>query len=191
MAAYLRNGYHPEHGISRGTMGIVTRELASAAPGDVEAMAAYVVRLMKTPSPARAARARELVRGPGVSPGGSSPGAVIYETTCRGCHSGREELPWHGLALPLSIGLTGESPRNLVNVILHGLPAAAGGETAPMMPGYAGALDDAQVEALVAWMRANLTNQPPWPAIGNDIAASRKMTQDMLLFPPGGTGKEP
>jgi mono/diheme cytochrome c family protein len=191
MAAYLRHGYHPEHGISRGTMGVVTHELAAAAPGDIEAMAAYVVRLMKTPSAERAARARELLRDPKVSPGGSSPGAVLYETTCRGCHSGRGELPWDGLALPLSIGLTGESPRNLVNVILHGLPAAAGGETAPMMPGYAGALDDAQVETLVAWMRANLTNQPPWPEIGKHVAASRKMTQDMLLFPPGGTGKEP
>ena len=191
MAAYLRHGYHKDHGISRGTMGVVTHELATATPQDIDAMAAYVVRLMKTPSPERLARAKELARDPKVSPGGSGAGATMYETACRGCHSGRGDLPWDGLALALSIGLTGESPRNLVNVILHGIPAAAGGETAAMMPGYAGALDDAQVEALVAWMRANLTNQPPWPDIGKHIAASRRMSQDMLLFPPGGTGSAP
>src|SRR5688572_4079305 len=191
MVSYLRRGYDPQHGISRGTMGLVSHELAAAAPADIEAMAAYVVRLMKAPTPERVARARELLRDPKVSPGGSGPGASVYESACRGCHSGRGELPWDGLALSLSIGLTGESPRNLVNVILHGIPAAAGGETAPMMPGYAGALDDAQVEAVVAWMRANLTNQAPWPDIGKHIAASRKMSQDMLLFPPGGTGTEP
>ena len=191
MAFYLQHGFHPEHGISRGTMGIVTHELAAADSTDVAAMAAYVVKLMKAPSAERVARSRELLRDPKVSPGGSGTGASIYETTCRGCHSGRGALPWDGLALPFSIGLTGESPRNLVNVILHGLPAAAGGETAPMMPGYLGALDDAQVEALVAWMRANLTNQPPWNDVGKHLAESRKMTQDMLLFPPGGTGTAP
>ena len=75
-------------------------------------------------------------------------------------------MPWDGLPLAWSIGLVGESPRNVVNVILHGIPPAPGGETTPMMPGYAGALDDAQVE-------------------------SRKMTPSMLLFPPGGTRFDP
>jgi hypothetical protein len=40
-------------------------------------------------------------------------------------------------------------------------------------------------------MRANLTNQPPWNDVGKHIAESRKMTPDMLLFPPGGTGTAP
>jgi mono/diheme cytochrome c family protein len=76
-------------------------------------------------------------------------------------------------------------------VILHGLPPASDGETAPMMPGYQGALDDAQVEALVAWLRANLTDRPPWQDVPKLIAESKKMTQDMLLFSPGGSGHDP
>ena len=60
-----------------------------------------------------------------------------------------------------------------------------------MMPGYAGALDDAQVESLVRWMRANLTDQPPWPDVRKSIAESRRMTPSMLLFPPGGTRFDP
>jgi len=79
----------------------------------------------------------------------------------------------------------------VINVILHGIPAAANGETTPVMPGYAGALDDAQIETLVTWMRARLTDQPPWPNVREHIAKSRKMTADMLFFPPGGTGFNP
>ena len=79
----------------------------------------------------------------------------------------------------------------MINVILHGIPAAANSETTPVMPGYATALDDAQVEALVTWMRAKFTDRPSWPNIREDIAKSRKMTQDTLMFPPGGTGSTP
>ena len=154
-------------------------------------MAQYVASLMKPPAPARAARARELLRAPPIEVAEQGdPGAIIYDTTCRGCHRGGD-MPWDGLPLAWSIGLVGESPRNVVNVILHGLPPAPGGETTPMMPGYAGALDDAQVESLVRWMRANLTDQPPWPDVRKSIAESHRMTPSMLLFPPGGTRFDP
>jgi mono/diheme cytochrome c family protein len=192
LAHYLRHGWHPRHGVARGTMGLVTHDLARAAPEDIEAMAMYTVALMKEPAASRVARARELLRDPRVESGPTNdPGAKIYETVCLGCHRGRDEPPWHGLPLSLSTGLTGESPRNVINVILHGLPAATGGETTPIMPGYAGALDDAQVATLVRWMRANLTDRPPWPDFSKAIAESRKMTPDMLMFPPGGAGYDP
>lgn len=190
---YLRYGWHPQHGIARGTMGLVTHELSAAAPADIEAMAVYTAALMKAPTAARVARGRELLREPkvDVAPGATEPGARIYDTACHGCHRGTDDLPWDGLPLSWSIGLTGESPRNLINVILHGIPAAPGGETTPIMPGYAGALDDAQIDALVRWMRANLTNQPPWPDFRKAIAESRRMTTTMLMHPPGGTGFNP
>jgi mono/diheme cytochrome c family protein len=190
---YLRHGWHPQHGIARGTMGLVTHELSAAAPEDIEAMAAYTVSLMKSPSAARVARGRELVRDPkiDVPPGATDPGAKIYDTACHGCHRGTDDMPWDGMPLSWSIGLTGESPRNVINVILHGIPAAANGETTPAMPGYAGALDDAQVEALVTWMRARLTDRPPWTNVREHIGKSRKMTAEMVMFPPGGTGFRP
>jgi mono/diheme cytochrome c family protein len=191
LAHYLRHGFHPQHGISRGTMGLVTHELREAAQEDIDAMAKYVAALMKEPSTARQARARELLRDPNVAVNSREGGAALYERVCVGCHRGRGALPWNGLSLRLSIGLTGESPRNLINVILHGLPPAPAGETAPSMPGYLGALDDAQVETLVAWMRANLTDQPPWKDVGKLIRESKRMNADMLLFPPGGTGTPP
>jgi mono/diheme cytochrome c family protein len=193
LAHYLRHGWHRHHGIARGTMGLVTRELAAAAPEDIEAMAAYTLSLMKPPSAAKAARGRELLRDPKIEvpPGATDAGAKIYATACYDCHRGAEGMPWEGMPLSWSIGLTGESPRNVINVILHGIPAAPGGETTPAMPGYAGALDDAQVEALVRWMRANLTDRPPWPDVREHIARSRKMTASMLMHPPGGAGSPP
>ena len=190
---YLRYGWHPQHGIARGTMGLVTHELSAAAPQDIEAMAVYTMSLMKPPSAARAARGRELARDPkiDVPPGATDPGAKIYDTACHVCHRGTDDMPWDGMPLSWSIGLTGESPRNLINVILHGVPAAANGETTPVMPGYAGALNDAQVEALVTWMRATLTDKPPWTNVREHIGKSRKMTAEMVMFPPGGTGFRP
>ena len=193
LAHYLRHGWAEYHGIARGTMGLVTHELAAAAPEDIEAMATYAMSLMKAPTAERVARGGELVRDPKVEvpKGTTHPGARIYETTCRGCHQAGREMPWQGMPLAWSIGLTGESPRNLINVILHGLPPASNGETTPVMPGYAGALDEAQVEALVTWMRAALTDRPPWTDLRKHIAKSRRMTSKTLMWPPGGTGSEP
>ncbi len=159
LASYLRNGYHPWHGASRGTMGIVTRELANAPEADVNAMAAYAASLMGPADPARRSRGRALA-------------------------------PFGGVPLAYSLGLNGESPRNLINVIVHGLDPAPG-DTSPMMPGYAGALNDGEIEALVQWLRENLTDKPRWDGVAALIRESRAMNADMLLFPPGGTGADP
>ena len=72
-----------------------------------------------------------------------------------------------------------------------GWPPRDGDDTSPMMPGYAGALNDEQVEALVQWLRANLTDKPRWDGVAKLVRESRAMKADMLLFPPGGTGAEP
>lgn len=192
LAFYLRNGFHSQHGIARGTMGIVTHDLAQAAPEDVDAMAAYVTGLMKAPSAERIARGQRLLKEPNVAQPSKEEGAKIYEETCRGCHGGRRELPWNGLPLSMSMGIAGESPRNLINVILHGIAPPPNGNTGPTMPGYNGAYSEAQIEALAKWLRAEVAREPPWPHdLRKLITESKAMTPDMLLFPPGGTGADP
>jgi mono/diheme cytochrome c family protein len=192
LAFYLRHGYHPQHGVSRGTMGLVTFELAQAPEAEVNAMAAYAVSVMGSVAPARTQRSNALARDPLAKNANAPRGeaAMLYDTACLPCHDGRRPLPFGGLPLSLSLGVNGESPRNLINVILHGLDAAEG-ETSPMMPGYAGAMSDAQVEALVAWLRATFTVQPPWTGVDKLVKESRAMKPSMLLFPPGGTGTDP
>jgi mono/diheme cytochrome c family protein len=192
LAFYLRTGYHPQHGISRGPMGLVTAELADASEPDVNAMAAYAASLMGPVNEARRQSSQALAKDP-LAVKANAPrdeGAAIYETACLPCHDGRRALPFGGIPLSLSLGLHGESPRNLINVIVHGLNPAEHGTT-PMMPGFAGALSDPQVAALVFWLRANLTDQPPWSDVPKLIGESRAMKPGMLLFPPGGAGADP
>ncbi|HET7730037.1 MAG TPA: cytochrome c [Usitatibacter sp.] len=192
LAFYLRHGYHPEHGVSRGTMGLVTSELAHADEADLRAIAAYAVSLMGPADAARRGRAQALLRDPlALRPGAPhDESAVLYETACLACHDGRRALPFGGIPLALSLGVHGESPRNLVNVIVHGLNPAEG-RSSPIMPAYGGAMTDAQVEALVHWLRASLTDKPPWTGVRKLIAESRAMKPSMLLFPPGGAGADP
>lgn len=188
---YLRNGFHPLHGAARGTMGLVTAELRAAPEADVRAIATYVVKLMGAPAPERSAQARRLEREPLRQPRDTpGMGRDLYRSACLSCHDGAEPMPFGGVPLARSLGLHGESPRNLVNVILHGLGPAQGA-TSPIMPGYAGALDAAQVAELVTWLRANLTDEPPWPDFRKIVEESRAMDPGMLSFPPGGAGTDP
>lgn len=188
---YLRNGWHADHGVARGTMGLVTAELRDAPQADVEAMAAYVVKLMGRPTTPRVAQGDRLVTAP-LAQARDTPGRGrdLYRTACLQCHDGSRPQPFGGLPLTLSLGLHGESPRNLINVVLHGLGPGEG-ETSPIMPGYAGALDDGQVVDLVAWLRANLTDEPAWPDFRKLVQEARAMDRSMLDFPPGGAGTDP
>ncbi len=180
MATYLREGWHPDHGAARGPMAAVTGELAEVPQADLLAIGTYVTSLMGQAAAARRAHPVE----------DESEGAVLYRTACRDCHDGTRPLPFGGLPLSASIGVTGESPRNLVNVILYGLPAAADAP-APIMPGYAGALSREQVTALARWLRANLTGEPPWADLERVVRAAQASGPAIATQPAGGTGSDP
>jgi mono/diheme cytochrome c family protein len=183
LRAYLQRGWHPQHGVSRGPMAPVTHELAMANDADVRDMARYVVALMdgrRGPAAERAAQA----------PGDGSAGARLYESACVQCHDGERPLPFGGIPLARSIGVAGESPRNLANVILYGLPAADAA-TAPIMPGYAGAMTDAQVVELSRWMRARLTDKPPWEDLERVVAEARRAGPEGAQSVAGGAGLDP
>ena len=194
LAFYLQNGWHSKHGISRGTMGLVTGELAWADPAEVEAIARAIVARMQPGVAAREKWSQAVQKDP-MTPKGKletgSEAAAIYEASCAQCHAGWTPLPFGAMPLSMSTGLSGEKPRNLINVIVHGLRPAGDGETSPVMPAYGGALTDAQIEALVNWLRANLTDQPPWQDVRHLIEESRRMEPAMLAFPPGGSGADP
>ena len=152
LLAYLRRGSHDRHGISRGPMAAVTSDLAEVRDDDVRAIAAYFAGLIGS-RPGAGTQQRIADR--------SNSAMALYGQACHGCHDGTQPLPFGGLPLERSIGVTGESPRNLVIVTMYGLPAAEG-EAAPLMPGFAGAFSDRQLVDLAAALRANLTGKPPW-----------------------------
>ena len=64
-------------------------------------------------------------------------------------------------------------PVNPINVILYGMPAAAG-ERGPIMPGFSGALTDAQIADLLTYLRSRFSDQKPWTNIQGQVAAARK-----------------
>ena len=60
------------------------------------------------------------------------------------------------------------NPRNIINVTLHGLHGPAG-ERAPTMPGFDGAISDEQLAALLGYLRARFSDQPPWTDVADEI----------------------
>ncbi len=97
---------------------------------------------------------------------------MIYAGACAGCHEGPRALPYGGIDLMLSSGITGPSADNLVNVVLYGLPAAEAAR-APIMPGFAGAMSNAQVIALARYLRARFSDAGPWTDIAKSIHDAR------------------
>jgi mono/diheme cytochrome c family protein len=93
--------------------------------------------------------------------GSGDPGAAIYAAACSSCHDAGRPVPYGGLPLKLSTATNGPTPMNPINVILFGLPAPEG-ERGPIMPGFAGALNDDQIAQLLAYMRSQFSDKLAW-----------------------------
>jgi mono/diheme cytochrome c family protein len=194
---YLRQGWHAQHGISRGPMAPVTTNLASVPEADVRAMAVYVAERMGAPGRDKTARAEAvLARARPSRPGaetatgdsqtlpeapGSGSGRALYAAACAGCHDGSRPLPYGGLNLHLSTAVNGPNPDNIINVVLQGLPPAPG-ERSAIMPGYDGVISDAQLAVLLAYMRAAFSDQPPWPDLPATVARQRERARSTRIY---------
>jgi mono/diheme cytochrome c family protein len=180
---YLRHGWHDLHGVSRGPMAPVTANLGAAPEEDVRAIATYVASLMGEATPERREKAALLLaqisgslpqRLPASSDSQLAPvlespddraGAAIYASACATCHEAGRRLPYGGLHLALSTGVHGPDPQNVINVVLAGLPPAQG-ERSPLMPGFAGAISEEQLIALLEYLRERFTDKPRWENVG-------------------------
>lgn len=191
--AYLRQGWHGLHGVARGPMGPVADNLASVSDQDVKAIAVYVAGMMGAPTDARQRQGDELAnaaRGTGTGskpqsggsqtvPGvvtGNDTGAAIYASACAMCHDSGRPVPYGGMSLSLSTTVNAESPRNLINLLLAGVPAADG-KRGPVMPGFAATLTDPQITALVNYLRATFSRKKDaWPDIATPLRDARAAT---------------
>jgi mono/diheme cytochrome c family protein len=213
--AYLRNGFHPAHGVARGPMSPVVENLGSVPEQDVRAIAAYMADVFGPPSSEKqrlAAEAEKVGRNGGpedsrqaggpvkgsassdsqtASAGdGSSGGKAIYQAACATCHESGRPLPLGGIDLHYSTGVHGPSSKNLVNVVLGGLPPAES-EASPIMPSFATTMSDAQLEALVTYLRTNFTDKGAWDNVAADIRAAREARTAALVRPSPGAGSAP
>ena len=182
LTQYLTEGFHPLHGVARESMAVVTGNLAGVPRQDVAAMARYLASLSKSDNPRREKAAAD-PRGPGTAPqsagsqaatpaASADPGSRIYSTTCASCHEGGRAVPLGAINLSFSTAIGGESPENLVNIVLDGLPAADG-IAGPIMPGFAGVLTDQQLTDLVRHLRRDVAQKSDWQNLNEVIRIAR------------------
>jgi mono/diheme cytochrome c family protein len=100
--------------------------------------------------------------------------ARLYAAACASCHYNAGNAPLAArpdLALNSAVHLS--DPRNLIQVILRGIGAAEGMPDV-VMPAFGGALSDADVARIAAYLRRTRTSLPPWPDLATKVAAIRR-----------------
>jgi mono/diheme cytochrome c family protein len=175
---YLRRGWDEEHGAAAGPMLPVVRALAHADSADLRAIAVYVAAQQGALSPARRQRAEAAERRaaaaslPRPAPG-EALGAAIFAGACVECHvGGQAMLPPHGIDLALSTPVNQQDPRDAIHIVLDGI-RPQGERPGPWMPGFRSALSDAQLTALLAYVRAHYGSGPAWTGLKATVRALR------------------
>ena len=190
--AYLRNGWHPDHGSARGPMAQVVSNLSSVPESEVRAIATYMAGVFGAPGPDRKAQGEAaLARAKSISESRSeresqakTAGASIYAAACASCHESGRPLPYGGVNLALSTAISGPDPRNAANIVLSGVRAVEG-EASPIMPGFAASMTDGQISALLAYLRSRFSNQPRWNGVETAVAEARRTQMVSLQTSPG------
>ena len=191
--AYLRDGSHPDHGTARGPMARVVSNLSEVAASDVRAIAAYMADIFGTPTPDRKRQGEvalaQAKSAPAPAPQVNAPGASIYAAACATCHESGRPPPYGGINLGLSTAVASPDPRNLANIVLSGVRPVEG-ERSPIMPGFAASMNDAQIVALLNFLRASFSNQAPWAGVEKIVEDARR-TQTALLQTSAGPRNAP
>ena len=86
--------------------------------------------------------------------------------------------------------MQGPTPHNVVNVTLYGLPSRPG-EASPIMPGFRASLNDAQLQALLAYLRSRFSDKPAWTGTAKIIREARAGNTAPALYPSPGLQSAP
>ena len=190
---YLRQGWQADHGVARGPMAEVVANLSSVQESDVHAIATYMAGVFGAPAPDRKRRGDEVLaqaKKPDDKPvSQTDAGAAIYAAACATCHETGRPLPYGGVNLALSTALSNPDPRNVANIVLSGVRPVEG-ERSPIMPGFAASMTDAQITALLNYLRTKFSNQPAWTGV-EKIVADARQTQTVFLQTSAGPRNAP
>jgi mono/diheme cytochrome c family protein len=178
---YLRRGFVAPHGVAAGPMQPVANNLETVLESDVNAIAAYVGRIVGPPTAGRKEKiGPERKQGSGsLALGGESTipakadGAILYAGACASCHDTTgQRFSARGIHLASSKVITMPDARNLAHVILEGIspPHAS---PAAMMPGFADALTDTQVAALMTYLRSTFSDGKAWTHVEETVREVR------------------
>lgn len=190
--AYLRTGWHPSHGLARGPMAQVVSNLSSVPESDVRAIATYMASVSGAVTPDRQRRGDEAL-AKAVAPSDANAaramatataGAAIYQAACANCHEAARALPYGGVNLHLSTGISASDARNVSNTILMGLRPVEG-ERSSIMPAFGSTINDAQMVALLTYLRARFSDQPAWTDLADTVQAARNSQRVVVQTAPG------
>jgi len=174
---YLRQGFDPDHGVARGPMAEVVSNLSAVPENDVHAIAVYTSSVFGAPTAERLRRANETraqLKSPLARPaGGDNSGASIYAAACAPCHESGRPPPYGGVNLALSTSLSASDPRNAANIILAGIRPVAG-ERSPIMPPFADSMTDAQISAVLTYLRSRSGNHTAWSNVEQTVRDARR-----------------
>jgi mono/diheme cytochrome c family protein len=143
-------------------------------PGDLRAMAVYLKSL---PPTSNDSDPREVVRAPATVVG---RGAKLYEQHCAACHGAQGQgVPRAYPPLAGNRAVTMPVTQNLVQVVLHGgFPPATRGQPRPFgMPPFATVLSDADVAAVLTYVRTSWGNKAA-PVSEVSVGQQRSSTRE-------------
>lgn len=178
---YLAEGFDPDHGTARGPMAPVIENLAQVPRQEVAAMATYLASLAPVDGLPQV-QARPVDATP-ISPQSTGwqtatpslpvkTGPQLFAGACASCHGGGRMPPLGGVVLQISTAVGGESPENLLNLILDGIPASKG-VPGPVMPGFTAAMSNDQIVSLVRYLRVDVAGQPEWTDLEEAVHRAR------------------
>ncbi len=174
LVAYLTGEVAEGHGAAAGPMLPVSLSIAQLPAEDAHAIAQYILDLKKTSSDAPSPPCTS-----GVKPSATAlRGAALFEGACASCH-GRaapmrviESRP----ALANTSAVRADSPRNLIQTILQGIPMSSAASS-HYMPAFAHNLDDTHVAALAEYLRNESCANRPWTDLDKTIKSTRAQEQ--------------
>jgi mono/diheme cytochrome c family protein len=187
---YLRQGWHPDHGVARGPMTQVVGNLSAVPESDVRAIAIYMADVFGAPTPDRKRRGDDLLARAASRPAqalpsgsGNAGGEAVYAAACATCHGGERAPPYGGIDLALSSAISGPDARNAANTVLMGIRPREG-ERGPIMPGFADSMTDEQITALLTHLRARFSDRPPWTDTAEIVRNARHSENALLQVSP-------
>lgn len=171
MVRYLRGDIVGDHEIAGGPMMPVVHNLASVPEDDVRAIATYIVSLQPKPAPP-ASNTNANVRNEGNFE--NMPGALVYRGACGPCHGPGRAVPEGALRFGFATTVREPTPRNFIQIVLHGI-TPADGEPPAWMPSFAGAFTDTQLADLANYVRARFApGESAWRDIEVEVRKVRR-----------------
>ena len=173
---YMFDGWDENHGIAAGPMTAIVDHLYDASEDDVYAIVAWLASLDRSNS--NATVSTSIVEKYGKrdwneneQPGDLNPeGHRLFGEKCAKCHKQRIAS-----SQPVSLGLTysvnAPTAKNLINVIKRGInpPYAVSRRKMEAIE-----VTDAELEAIVEYVRARFTDLPKWENVESEIKEAKK-----------------